>query len=181
MSEAAISRLNAYLRAGGALVIDTRAGGTLGTETDVSSLETLLEGLDAPPLQPVTEEHVLARSFYLLNDFPGRYAERRLWIEQTGTPGAPRGDGVSRLFIGDADWASAWAVDDQGRDLYSVDGGAQQREMARRFGVNLVMYVLTGNYKNDQVHVPALLERLGAAEDDDEVELPLNIMDGGPQ
>ena len=30
-----------------------------------------------------------------------------------------------------------------------------------RFGVNLVMYVLTGNYKSDQVHVPAILERLG--------------------
>jgi hypothetical protein len=24
-----------------------------------------------------------------------------------------------------------------------------------------VMYVLTGNYKSDQVHVPAILERLG--------------------
>ena len=37
----------------------------------------------------------------------------------------------------------------------------RQREMAFRFGVNLVMYVLTGSYKSDQVHVPALLERLG--------------------
>ena len=41
------------------------------------------------------------------------------------------------------------------------EGGEEQREMARRFGVNLVMYALTGNYKTDQVHVPALLERLG--------------------
>ena len=40
-------------------------------------------------------------------------------------------------------------------------GGERQRELANRFGVNLVMYVLTGNYKSDQVHVPALLERLG--------------------
>ena len=36
-----------------------------------------------------------------------------------------------------------------------------QREMAYRAGVNIVMYTLTGNYKADQVHVPALLERLG--------------------
>ena len=42
-----------------------------------------------------------------------------------------------------------------------VPGGEQQREMAYRFGINLVMYVLTGNYKSDQVHVPAILERLG--------------------
>jgi hypothetical protein len=42
-----------------------------------------------------------------------------------------------------------------------VPGGERQREMAYRFGVNLVMYTLTGNYKSDQVHVPAILERLG--------------------
>ena len=40
-------------------------------------------------------------------------------------------------------------------------GGNQQREYAMRFGVNVVMYTLTGNYKTDQVHIPALLERLG--------------------
>ena len=47
------------------------------------------------------------------------------------------------------------ADEEVGRD------GGRQREMAFRFGVNLVMYVLTGSYKSDQVHVPALLERLG--------------------
>jgi hypothetical protein len=161
LSAKATQRLNAYLRSGGALLIDTRAGETAGTQTDVTSLETLLAGLDVPPLQPVPQNHVLSRTFYLINDFPGRFAGRRLWIEQAGDAAAPRGDGVSRLFIGDADWASAWAVDQNGRDLYSVDGGAEQRETARRFGVNLIMYVLTGSYKDDQVHIPALLERLG--------------------
>ena len=80
-------------------------------------------------------------------------------------------------------WGKVWAVDEQGRDLYSVDGGETQREMARRFGVNLVMYVLTGNYKDDQVHLPALLERLGDGEAPEEapVRLPGNILDGGPR
>jgi hypothetical protein len=182
LSDRAVARLNAYLRTGGALVIDTRAGEVAGTQTDVSALEKLLEGLDVPPLQPVPQNHVLSRSFYLIDDFPGRFAGRRLWIEQSGLPGAPRGDGVSRLFIGDADWASARAVDQNGRDLYSVDGGAEQRETARRFGINLVMYVLTGSYKDDQVHVPALLERLGdrggAVPDP---RLPSRLPDGGPQ
>lgn len=181
LTETAIANLNAYLRSGGALMIDTRAGGTVGSETDVGRLETLLEGLDAPPLQPVAQNHVLTRSFYLLDDFPGRFAHRSLWIEKAGDATTARGDGVSRLFIGDADWASAWAIDDRGRDLYSVDGGAQQREMARRFGVNLVMYVLTGNYKDDQVHLPALLERLGEGEDQADPRLPANIIDGEPE
>ena len=43
-------------------------------------------------------------------------------------------------------------------------GGELQREMAFRFGINVVMYALTGNYKTDQVHVPALLQRLGERE-----------------
>ena len=182
LSDKSVQRLNAYLRSGGALLIDTRAGETAGSQTDVTSLETLLEGLDVPPLQPVPQNHVLSRSFYLINDFPGRFAGRRLWIEQVGDAAAPRGDGVSRLFIGDADWASAWAVDENGRDLYSVDGGAEQRETARRFGVNLVMYVLTGSYKDDQVHIPALLERLGEDEGNArDPRLPVRIPDGGPQ
>ena len=181
LPERAIARLNAYLRSGGALVIDTRDGGTAGT-TQIARLETLLEGLDAPPLQPVPHNHVLTRTFYLLTGFPGRYDGGQLWIEKAGTASAPRGDGVSGLFIGDADWISAWAIDEQGRDLYSVDGGADQREMARRFGINLVMYILTGSYKDDQVHLPALLERLGDGEDDDtSFRLPNNIPDGGPQ
>nr|WP_225908036.1 DUF4159 domain-containing protein [Hyphomonas sediminis] len=182
LSDIAVQRLNAYLRVGGALVIDTRAGGDAASQTDVSRLETLLEGLDAPPLQTVPDNHVLSRSYYLIKDFPGRFAGRRLWIEQAAQPGGSRGDGVSRLFIGDADWASAWAVDENGRDLYSVDGGPTQREAARRFGVNLVMYVLTGSYKDDQVHIPALLERLGEQNDAPEPLLPNgNLLDGGPQ
>lgn len=182
LSDTAVRRLNAYLRAGGALVIDTRAGGDAGAQTDVTRLETLLEGLDAPPLQPVPDNHVLSRSYYLIKEFPGRFAGRRLWVEETAQPGGSRGDGVSRLFIGDADWASAWAVDENGRDLYSVDGGPQQRETARRFGINLVMYVLTGSYKDDQVHIPALLERLGEQNGEPEPLLPGgNLLDGGPQ
>lgn len=182
LSDRSVARLNAYLRSGGALVIDTRAGGDPAAQTDVSRLETLLAGLDAPQLQTVPENHVLSRSFYLIKDYPGRFAGRRLWIEKTGEPGATRGDGVSRLFIGDADWVSAWAVDANGRDLYSVDGGPQQRETARRFGVNLVMYVLTGSYKDDQVHIPALLERLGEQQNETpEPRLPGRILDGGPQ
>ena len=150
------------MRGGGALIIDTRNGGTVGQAADFSSIETLLEGLDAPAMVPVPNDHVLTRSFYLVDGFPGRYTGRALWIEAPAADAAQRrGDGVSHLFIGDADWAAAWAIDERGRPLYSVDGGQQQREMANRFGVNLVMYILTGNYKEDQVHLPAWWERSG--------------------
>jgi hypothetical protein len=73
-------------------------------------------------------------------------------------------DGVTPVIIGGNDWAAAWAVDGTGAALYPVGrglAGQDQRELAYRFGINVVMHVLTGNYKSDQVHVPALLERLG--------------------
>jgi hypothetical protein len=72
------------------------------------------------------------------------------------------GDGVSPVVIGSNDWAAAWAVDAQGQPVVDVvPGGGRQREMAIRFGINLVMYALTGNYKADTVHVHALLQRMG--------------------
>ncbi|MEO1071621.1 MAG: DUF4159 domain-containing protein [Pseudomonadota bacterium] len=165
-SEAAVARLNAYMRNGGALFIDTRRGGNIGGGNSFDGLDQTLPGLDTPPLSPVPDDHVLTRSYYLIQSFPGRYENRNLWIEATGAAEKTerRGDGVSRLFVGDADYLAAWAVDERGRPLYSVDGGDVQRELSIRFGVNLIIYILTGNYKEDQVHIPALLERLGEDE-----------------
>ena len=75
---------------------------------------------------------------------------------------ARRVDGVSSILVTSNDFASAWAKDERGQPLYPVvPGGENQRDYAFRTGVNIVMYALTGNYKADQVHVPALLERLG--------------------
>ena len=112
-----------------------------------------------PPLVPVPPDHVLTKAFYLLQEFPGRWDGGTLWIQQ---PDERINDGVSPIIIGGNDFAAAWAIDSTHRPLYPVvPGGDRQREMAFRFGINLVMYALTGNYKADQVHVPAILERLG--------------------
>ncbi|MEM5516674.1 DUF4159 domain-containing protein [Henriciella sp. AS95] len=186
LSAEAVRRLNEYLRNGGTLFIDTRKGGDAANANSFADLERVLSGLDTPPLEPVPNDHVLTKSFYLLDGFPGRYENRRLWIESSGIGDKTerRGDGVSRLIIGDADYLAAWAIDERGRPIYSVDGGDTQREMARRFGINLIMYVLTGNYKEDQVHIPALLERLGQGEegeDDFDIDEIPRIQDGGPR
>ncbi len=161
---AAVAKVNAYLRAGGAFVVDTRDA---APGRDVSAnLSTLLSGIDAPPLQPAPANHVLTKSYYLIRSFPGRL-NGRLWIESGAADrDTRRGDGVSGLFIGGSDWAGAWAIDERtGRPLLTMDGGDTAREMAYRFGINLVMYILTGNYKEDQVHIPDLLDRLGTSRD----------------
>ncbi len=163
LSPAAVAKVNAYLRAGGAFVVDTRDA---APGRDVSqNLSTLLAGIDAPPLQPAPANHVLTKSYYLIRSFPGRL-NGRLWIESGAADrDTRRGDGVSGLFIGGSDWAGAWAIDRNGKPLRSMDGGENAREMAYRFGINLVMYILTGNYKEDQVHIPDLLDRLGTSRD----------------
>ena len=163
---AAIAALNDYTSRGGIILIDTRGGGTEGAGTGAgfapgtdAALRRVAAGLAVPPLAPLSGDHVLARSFYLLQDFPGRFDGDTVWV---GRDQDRSNDSVSPVIIGAHDWAAAWAVDGSGRNPYAtIPGGTRQRTLAYRFGVNLVMYALTGNYKGDQVHVPALLERLG--------------------
>jgi hypothetical protein len=162
LSDFAIGRINGYLRGGGTILFDTldQNSGRSGFDgAGIRRLRDLARGLDIPPLMQVPLDHVLTKSFYLLQDFPGRWADGAVWVERSDEH---VNDGVSSVIIGGNDWASAWAVDSDGRPMFAVvPGGEHQREIAYRFGVNLVMYALTGNYKSDQVHVPFILERLG--------------------
>jgi hypothetical protein len=157
-------QIEAYLRNGGLILFDTGDAARMipgqgGPGPGERRLQQLLGGLGLAPLEPMPEDHTLTRSFYLLQDFPGRYNGRTVWVDRQ-EPSV--NDGVSSVVIGGHDWAGAWATDEFGLSIYPVlPGGERQREIARRFGVNLVMYALTGNYKTDQVHIPALLERLG--------------------
>lgn len=161
LSPEAAARVTAYMQSGGLIVFDTQDADTaaLRAGRPHPGLVRVLESVDVPSLAQMPADHVLTRSFYLLDTYPGRFQGGPVWVE-ADPDGAAR-DGTSGVVIGSNDWASAWAVGPNGEALYPVDGGDRQRELAQRFGVNLAMYALTGNYKADQVHVPALLERLG--------------------
>lgn len=175
LSDATLARVDAYMKQGGMIVFDTRDQtqqifkemGIAEGATGQTGLGTLIGHLDLPRLEPVPKDHVLTKSFYLLDSFPGRWDGGALWVEArsdtAAEPGqAVRADGVSSIIITSNDFAGAWARDDNGQPMFPVvPGGDVQREMAYRSGVNIVMYALTGNYKADQVHLPALLERLG--------------------
>lgn len=173
-SRNALARADAYMRQGGTILFDTRDEDVAAFDLNGSGssaherLRDILDSMNVPPLEPVPLDHVLTKSFFLLNDFPGRYQGGELWVEASLPPSdsADRpvrtGDGVSPILITSNDFASAWAMDQNGNFLFStVPSDALQRERAFRAGINIVMYMLTGNYKSDQVHVPALLERLG--------------------
>lgn len=169
-SDAALAKMDAYMKGGGTIFFDLREDGagtdalSGGATAASEALRRILAKLDIPPLEPVPPSHVLTKSFYLLDRFPGRYDGGKLWVERSDGEGAVSGntDGVSGLIIGSNDYAAAWAMDINGDPLYaSVPGTDRQREFAMRTGINIVMYALTGNYKADQVHVPDLLDRLG--------------------
>jgi hypothetical protein len=172
-SSEAITRIATYMKQGGTILFDTRdalnqrAGGPPTPEQ--AWLRRLLANVDVPELEPVPRDHVVTKTFYLLDNFVGRTTIGQTWIEalppetgdRTNRP-VRSGDNVSPLIISSNDLAGAWAVSRNGDALYPlIPGTSRQREMAIRAGVNIVIYTLTGNYKADQVHVRDLLERLG--------------------
>lgn len=170
---AAVERIAAYMRQGGTVVFDTRDALTArpgGEPTPAAAwLRELLAGVDVPELEPVPADHVVTKTFYLIDNFIGRYATGQSWIEALPPPigdkgqhPARSGDGVSPIILTSNDLAAGWAGDEYGEAIFPlVPGDPRQHELALRGGINLVMYTLTGNYKADQVHVRDLLERLG--------------------
>jgi hypothetical protein len=173
-SQTALTRIDGYMKRGGTILFDTRDAieavpGQNSHTPGMVALRTILSSLDIPQIEPVPHDHVLTKTFFLLRDFPGRYATGQLWVEalpegSEDDPARPvrTGDGVSSIMITSNDLAGAWAIGPDGQPMLPmVPGDPRQREFAFRAGVNIVMYVLTGNYKADQVHIPALLERLG--------------------
>jgi hypothetical protein len=173
-SQQALEKIDSYMKRGGTVLFDTRdavdapPGGEMQGPGMVA-LRSILSSLDIPELEPVPRDHVLTKTFFLMKDFPGRFTNGQLWVEALPAdseedPSRPAraGDGVSSILITSNDLAGAWAMRPDGQPMLPlVPGEPRQREFAFRSGVNIVMYALTGNYKADQVHIPALLERLG--------------------
>ncbi len=155
LKPAARRNVRRYLAHGGMILADTRGG--VGGDGPPRGVTRLARALDRPPLVELPDDHVLRRSYYLLDGLPGRWRDDTLWLARP----AARGARVGGLLAGRNAWAAAWAVGPDGAPLEpTLPGGEAQREMARRFGVNVVMYALTGTYKADQVHVDTILERL---------------------
>jgi Domain of unknown function (DUF4159) len=173
----ALNKIDAYMKQGGTVLFDTRdaveAGPSENGASETPGMQTLrdiLSSLDVPELETVPREHVLTKTFYLLRDFPGRFTNGQTWVEtlprededESAQRPARGGDGVSPIIITSNDLAGAWAIRADGQPMLPLTPGEpKQREFAFRAGVNIVMYTLTGNYKADQVHAPALIERLG--------------------
>jgi hypothetical protein len=134
----AINRIDAYMKQGGTVLFDTR------------------DAIEAPPGEGGASQTLDS----------GQTWVEALPHEEDDESASPRpargGDGVSPIIITSNDLAGAWAMRPDGQPMLPLTPGEpRQREFAFRAGANIVMYTLTGNYKADQVHAPALIERLG--------------------
>lgn len=151
-SDAEISNLKLYLEFGGMLLIDDCMG-KAGFGFDTSARREVKRLFPNRPLERLQADHTVFKSFYLLNQAYGRIAEK------------PYLEGVTIenrtvIVFSQNDLGGAWSRDPMGNWEYEViPGGDTQRSMAFRLGVNIVMYALTGNYKQDQVHLPFILKR----------------------
>jgi len=155
-----LENLRRHLTFGGFLLIDSaegRAGGDF--DASVRQLVAELFPAPAPGFQPLPDDHVIYKSFYLTRTVAGRVAAAReleaVFPGGVGTPG-----GRAAIVYSQNDLGGAWAKDAFGNFLYQCyPGGEEQREHAFRLGINLAMYALCLDYKTDQVHVPFILKR----------------------
>ena len=156
-----IDKIKNYLNSGGMILFDIisqNRSNNIDDEDKLEDLKTLFSELGISGLFQINSNHTLSKSYYLLDKYPGRYDNKILLID---TDNLEYNDGVSSIIVGYNHWAGAWAKDKNNYPLYqAVPGGERQRELSIRFGINLVMYALTGNYKSDQIHNKSILQRL---------------------
>jgi len=146
-------RLRAYLDAGGMLWIEDTSGSPSGS-FDRWVRRTLKDLLPESELRALEADHVVFKAFFFLRGVAGRVLVR-------GTLEGVAWGGRTAVVYSRNDILGAWIKDPLGRPLLPcLPGGEAQRHNARKLGLNIIMYSLTGSYKSDAVHQPYLLQKM---------------------
>lgn len=151
-SEAEVENLRRYLTFGGFLLADANDGSD-GEGFDASFRREMARVLPQSPLTDVPSKHVVFKSFFLLDSAPGRLLNKpQLLSANLGKRAA--------VMYSQNDLAGAWNRSEAGDYEFDVSpGGEPQRELAVRLGVNVCMYALCLDYKDDAVHLPLILNK----------------------
>jgi hypothetical protein len=150
-SEAEVQGLRRFVDFGGAVLIDDASPDEDGFDRSVR--REIARAFGSQSLQHLPSTHVLFRSFYLLQRPLGRITGPE-YLE------AVERGGRAAVVYSRHDLGGAYERDNLGNYSYSVTPGSdRQREMAFRLGVNLVLYALCLDYKDDQVHAPFIMRR----------------------
>ena len=152
-SEKELETLRTHLTYGGFLLIDDNSPKP-NSPFDQSVRRLIRRLFPHIPLERIGRDHSIFRSFYLLNQVVGRVVHKP-YLEGITTKGR------TVLVYSANDLGGAWSKSKLGHwDFDMIGGGARQRKMSLRLGVNIVLYALTLDYKKDMVHLPIILERL---------------------
>jgi hypothetical protein len=155
LTAAEIGGLRRFFALGGVLLVDDAAPaerGGVGPFGQSARREIARVLPDSTPV-PIGPDHVVFRTFYLLRRAEGR-------VEGPATLDAIVRGGQAQVLFSEHDLGGALARGALGTwENQVVPGGDIQRERAIRLAVNIAMYVLCSNYKDDQVHAPFLMRR----------------------
>jgi hypothetical protein len=151
-SEAEVQNLRRYLTFGGFLLGDANDGSE-GSGFDEAFRREMARVLPQNPLTTVPSTHVVFKSFFLLEAAPGRLLNKPyLQACMLGKRAA--------VMYSQNDLAGAWSRTEAGDYEFDVSpGGEPQRELAIRLGINVCMYALCLDYKDDAVHLPIILNK----------------------
>ena len=152
LAEAEVVNLRRYLTYGGFLLADANDGSD-GDGFDASFRREIARVLPQNPLAEVPSNHVVFKSFFLLDAAPGRLLNKpQLMASMLGKRAA--------VLYSQNDLAGAWSRSESGDYEFDVSpGGEPQRELAVRLGINICMYALCLDYKDDAVHLPLILNK----------------------
>jgi hypothetical protein len=151
-SDESVKRLRRHLTYGGTLLIDS-ADADPGGLFDTNVRRELKRILPREELRTIENEHVIYKTFFLVDNQAGRT------IRVAHLEGVTIEKRLAVIYCQN-DLAGAWSRDAFGRWEFEVTpGGERQREMAFRLGINLVMYAMCLDYKEDLVHVPFIMKR----------------------
>ena len=155
LTSAEIAGLRRFFALGGVMLVDDAGVSNEGAPSSFGNSARREIARVLPDSAPISigPDHVLFRTFYLLRRAEGR-------VEGAKTLDAIMRGGAAQVVFSSHDLGGALARSPTGMwEQPVVPGGDMQRERAIRLAVNVAMYVLCSNYKDDQVHAPFLMRR----------------------
>ncbi|MFZ5445445.1 MAG: DUF4159 domain-containing protein [Myxococcota bacterium] len=151
-SQTEVEHLRRYLTFGGFLFCDANDGSD-GAGFDAAVRRELARVLPQSPLTQLPSTHVIFKSFYLLDTAPGRFLNKPFLegclINKRSAVVYSQNDVLGAL---NRDESGTW-------EFEPTPGGTRQREYATRLAINLAMYALCLDYKDDAVHLPVIMNR----------------------
>lgn len=152
LSAAEVENLRRYLTFGGFLFADANDGSD-GGGFDAAFRRELARVLPQQALRPLPSTHVVFKSFFMLDSPPGRFLNKpvleAVQINKRAAVMYSQNDVMGAL---NRDESGTW-------EFEPAPGGTRQRELATRLAINIVMYALCLDYKDDAVHLPVIMNR----------------------